>query len=782
MRGTMTKTVFGSIVALMTMAGLVAPVGADLATQTDGVLVSWPAATAPYDVYLDGAVHASDVAGEEHLIEVASLNPGVAYVVEVRDAADTVIETGSFTTSVPDAVSGLSASVSEQTVTATWDQFVPAGEIPEASSYRVALLDDANDEVEVQNPALSAPSAEFTNVAPGTYSVQVQVRNGPDASWLSVAETVGNLEVAAAVTVPSAPQNLVVNGGTNSLVVSWDPPADNGGDAISGYEVTITPTGGGAATSKTTSGLTVTFDDVAAGSYDVEVIARNGVGDSPALSGDGTVDAANAPTAPSSLLLSRDGGEVTASWGVPASNGGAEVTGYRVFIDGELRDSVGPAPRRHTYDLGEGSFEFEVVAENAAGRGAPATATISTTGVRSLSVAPVAAGVTSAELSWTPSPQADSYVVSIGEREINVADGDATGVTLQDLAPGTYTARVVAINDLGRSVAKTSDSFTVTVAPDGPRAVTLSADGLTLTAQWQEPAFNGGSEVNEYVVILVGEPGTVCDPEDLDPGCSITVGSDQFQIQVQVSEPGSYVASRGCPHPGGAWFGRQPANQLRLCARSNLSQLNVHTSSNSTGTFLAARLQQPNKASSRSLISNSGVASAVERFLDTGDYTKRRYITRLYLAYLNRAPDLEGMDYWADLLVGGQATTLDISFGFANSEEFELVYGSLDNDEFIFLVYNNVLARTPDAVGFNYWRNELEAGMLRAEMMLYFSESEEFIANTDNFVDVTLIYQGMLQRSPLGSEMNTWLLALRGSQNRGDVVAQSSPATSTRLA
>jgi len=106
----------------------------------------------------------------------------------------------------------------------------------------------------------------------------------------------------------------------------------------------------------------------------------------------------------------------------------------------------------------------------------------------------------------------------------------------------------------------------------------------------------------------------------------------------------------------------------------------------------------------------------------------RFQVARLYAAYFDRAPDGEGWAYWNQRSVDG----LDLwqaSNHFAGSDEFDEIYGdSLSNSEFLDLVYQNVLDRSPDAGGMQYWTQRMNTGTTRGEVMVFFSESPEYIA------------------------------------------------------
>jgi uncharacterized protein (DUF1501 family) len=102
-------------------------------------------------------------------------------------------------------------------------------------------------------------------------------------------------------------------------------------------------------------------------------------------------------------------------------------------------------------------------------------------------------------------------------------------------------------------------------------------------------------------------------------------------------------------------------------------------------------------------------------------------IGRLYRAYFLRRPDDHGLAYWIN---SGQALP-GISDLFAGSREFMNRYGTLNNAEFVALVYRNVLGRRAELEGFDYWLKMTNRGTPRGDVMLGFSNSTEFIRKVD---------------------------------------------------
>ncbi|SMX35814.1 DUF4214 domain-containing protein [Maliponia aquimaris] len=102
---------------------------------------------------------------------------------------------------------------------------------------------------------------------------------------------------------------------------------------------------------------------------------------------------------------------------------------------------------------------------------------------------------------------------------------------------------------------------------------------------------------------------------------------------------------------------------------------------------------------------------------------------RLYQATLDRAPDAKGFYYWSEQLQAG-ANFFDVVGGFVTSPEFRAVYGPLSDADFVELLYNNVLDRASDASGKTVWMGHLANGQSREYVVTHFAESPEFRAMT----------------------------------------------------
>ncbi len=99
---------------------------------------------------------------------------------------------------------------------------------------------------------------------------------------------------------------------------------------------------------------------------------------------------------------------------------------------------------------------------------------------------------------------------------------------------------------------------------------------------------------------------------------------------------------------------------------------------------------------------------------------------RLYQAAFNRVPDQPGLGYWIGQMDSGAENLNHVAAGFVNSAEFKRLYGdNVSDNAYLTALYSNVLHRTPDQAGFDYWNSRISAGMTRPDILASFSESTE---------------------------------------------------------
>ena len=99
---------------------------------------------------------------------------------------------------------------------------------------------------------------------------------------------------------------------------------------------------------------------------------------------------------------------------------------------------------------------------------------------------------------------------------------------------------------------------------------------------------------------------------------------------------------------------------------------------------------------------------------------------RVYQAAFDRTPDNSGLKYWISFMDAGNSLET-VAYGFINSYEFTALYGANPtNRDYVSKLYNNVLHRTPEQGGYNYWVNLLDTGEIdKVQTLVNFSESSE---------------------------------------------------------
>jgi Domain of unknown function (DUF4214)/Peptidase family M23/Bacterial Ig-like domain (group 1) len=132
-------------------------------------------------------------------------------------------------------------------------------------------------------------------------------------------------------------------------------------------------------------------------------------------------------------------------------------------------------------------------------------------------------------------------------------------------------------------------------------------------------------------------------------------------------------------------------------------------------------------------------------------------VVRLYFATFLRVPDYAGLTFNAGLVRAGTVTVVQLADFFTQSPEFMATYGALNDTQFVTLLYNNVLHRAPDTAGLNGWVSLLQGGYTRGQVLVGFSDSTEYQASSANQVFVTMMYAGMLRRTPEPNGFNGWV-------------------------
>lgn len=130
-------------------------------------------------------------------------------------------------------------------------------------------------------------------------------------------------------------------------------------------------------------------------------------------------------------------------------------------------------------------------------------------------------------------------------------------------------------------------------------------------------------------------------------------------------------------------------------------------------------------------------------------------VTRLYYATFLRHPDASGLTHWIRARQSGTSLRSIAAF-FARSNEFTTRYGSLNDAAYVDQIYRNVLGRSPDSAGQQFWLEQLRSGKSRGEVLIGFSESSEHERVTAASVTVSWAFIQMIGRAPTNPERTRW--------------------------
>ena len=161
-------------------------------------------------------------------------------------------------------------------------------------------------------------SVQTTNLTDGTHARIA----GPDVTRFSDA-----LQVANGSTVPGAPIDVAGTPGDGTVALTWNPPADNGGNPVRGFTVSSSPAGAACTTTAPYCLLTGLTNGT---SYTFTVQARNDNGYGPASVPSAPVAPGPVPTAPTNVRAAARNASAVVTW-TPSDPRCHAITGYTVY-------------------------------------------------------------------------------------------------------------------------------------------------------------------------------------------------------------------------------------------------------------------------------------------------------------------------------------------------------------------------------------------------------------------------------------------------------------------
>lgn len=152
---------------------------------------------------------------------------------------------------------------------------------------------------------------------------------------------------------------------------------------------------------------------------------------------------------------------------------------------------------------------------------------------------------------------------------------------------------------------------------------------------------------------------------------------------------------------------------------------------------------------------NSGVSlqDIQQGILATGE----GQIAGMYQASLGRTPEAEGLAYWQSKLAAG-ASPAEVAAGIRASQEAQARAQTSIGD-----IYGNVLGRTPDQPGQQYWQEQFTQGASLADIEQGIRQSPE--------AQIRATYESALGREPDAAGMAYWQDAISRGASVADVQA-----------
>jgi len=115
------------------------------------------------------------------------------------------------------------------------------------------------------------------------------------------------------------------------------------------------------------------------------------------------------------------------------------------------------------------------------------------------------------------------------------------------------------------------------------------------------------------------------------------------------------------------------------------------------------------------------------------------FVDRFYVEVLDRTADADGHDYWSNELRNGTAAGSDLARGFIFSNEYKKK--DVDNDSYVRTLYKAFFNREPDTAGYDYWMEQLNKNHAPLDAVLNgFLGSSEF-KDLSNSYGITPIHE-----------------------------------------
>ncbi len=435
------------------------------------------------------------------------------------------------TLTIPDPPRNLTAAAGVNFIELTWECSAFTGGIP-LTGYRLYRSGPGG---RMSSIAKLGPMAkgyideEIEDGSRYTYNLSASNEIGPSILNATVS--------VSALTVPTPPRDLELEGGEGTISLHWQPPFDDNGSPLIRYKIYRSNEDEGLFIHSIVPPNILEFADLYlenGHNYSYQVTAENIKGES-LPSNTGMTFPRTVPTAPTRLLWDLEGDLVRLVWGPPEDNGGIDVLGY-LIRSGSGIDRLVNVSQQSSLDAltyldpipfnGSSRFYsvscFSVVGPSRASAVVMVPAMTMPSCPLELRAVP---GDSSVKLTWDV-PSTDGGTSLLGYRVHRSIGGGAPSIVYNVTVEGqlglldegltngvTFKYWVDAINIIGPSGLSEPVTTVPFGLPDPPSDLNLKEMDSAILVSWDRPTDDGGSVITGYKVMRGTEGGnfvTVC--------------------------------------------------------------------------------------------------------------------------------------------------------------------------------------------------------------------------------------------------------------------------------
>ncbi|MHA2098166.1 MAG: fibronectin type III domain-containing protein [Candidatus Kariarchaeaceae archaeon] len=310
-------------------------------------------------------------------------------------------------------------------------------------------------------------------------------------------------------TTPGTPTGLSATKGNTHINITWTAPS-TGGSPITGYNVyrngSKHTTVGPSPTSYQDTGLIN-------GKLYVYTVSANNTNGEGSQSSSASATPSTKPGAPTGLVTFKSDQQIDLSWTPPSSDGGADITNYKIYVNGSIHLTLGNVTSYSHTGLTNGWLYIYTVSavnlndegpQSLSSQSIPSTTPDAPTGLSAIK------GDTTVDLSWfEPGDNGGSditiYNIYRNGSLITTVSYPTTSWVDTGLINGKlYIYTVSANNTNGEGLQSTSASDIPSTTPGSPTGLSATKGDQTIDLSWNAPSDTGGNDITGYNIYRNG--------------------------------------------------------------------------------------------------------------------------------------------------------------------------------------------------------------------------------------------------------------------------------------